>query len=333
MSKNIEKTIEELSYVATVQDLWKELHQELSHSLLYISNNDSPVTVRFLGPFVGASRFYCDYRKYFSAINGGGPTIDDVKIANRDRDEIEKLKGILRNKMNPRKNNRSFSPFTSDDTPTEDYINKIGNSTWQKCIMVNTYQRKSNDIKVLPLTKTLSEAIMSAFMGSKVHNKKGKKIIVSGVMGSDITISKSSGNNGRAEAVDIDGRVRRVRNNVAENWRNNENNSYLPTSFNIALSKPNSLSYTELEFIASNGLIDLPTLVNNLNKPTSTYIYRLDSGYKMSSEFVDALLAEGKSIEENEHLNDVENHINEIPREAFDNSNDIDGGSIGLIDL
>jgi hypothetical protein len=305
MSKNIEKTIEELSYVATPQDLWKELHQELNTRLLYIDN--SPVTVRFLGPFVGASRFYCDYRKYFSAINGGGPRIDDVKIANRDRDEIEKLKGFLRNKMNPHKKNRSFSSLTSDDTPTEDYINKIGNSIWQKCIMVNTYQRKSNDIKVLPLTKTLCKAITNAFITSKTHNKKGQKIIVSGVMGSDITISKRGGNN-RSQTV------------------------YQPASFNITLSKPNSLSYTELEFIASNGLVDLPTLVNNLNKPTSTYIYRLDSGYKMASEFVDALLAEGKGIEENQHLNNVENHINEIPREAFDNSNDI-GGSIGLIDL
>ena len=55
----VTKTIEEISYIGSTKDLWNELHNEINplSCMLHIHPGNSQ-TIRFLGPFVRAQRFY-----------------------------------------------------------------------------------------------------------------------------------------------------------------------------------------------------------------------------------------------------------------------------------
>ena len=61
-----------------------------------------------------------------------------------------------------------------------------------------------------------------------------------------------------------------------------------------------------MNVVLGNGLIDIPTLLNELNKhQTSSYYYKKATDYQMPSEFTKILLEERAHIEEDRHLSQL----------------------------
>ena len=156
--------------------------------------------------------------------------------------------------------------------------------------MVNAYIREGSvtsggRLKILALTPSLSDAIMRATMNNN-------NAILSGLFAHDISITR------RGEALE--------------------------TRFEVDLKPPTHLPENDLNIILGNGLIDIPTLLGELNKwHSSSYYYKKALDYRMPSEFTKVLLEERAHLEEDKPLEHVEEHLNDIPVEAFERRNNM----------
>lgn len=155
---------------------------------------------------------------------------------------------------------------------------------WQKDTMVNVYWH--GQIKVLILTRRLIDSILNAVTRSQSN------ILLSGFSAPEISITK------RGKA--------------------------LQTIFEVQVGKSSNLSHKNINSILANGLIDIPTLITELNKcKTGAYYYKKATDYKMPDEFMRELFAEIVRIEEDNHLNHVEEHLVELPLDAFERRNNM----------
>jgi len=285
MNTTITKTIEELSLSKTSSDLWDEINQKVNPNnfLLYLIP-ENKITVRFLGPFVKASRFYAPFLKYQSEGN-----LDVNAIAEKNPEAIKKAKDFFDNMCK----DRSRLPDAMYPKIIQ-YLSSLnsGSMTWQRCIMVNAFVREGTvtnggggRLKVLALTPSLSDAIMRATRGAIT-------IIINGLFAHDISITR------RGEALN--------------------------TKFDVSLTAPSHLPESNLNIILGNGLIDIPTLLGELNKwHSSSYYYKIALNYRMPSEFTKVLLEERAHLEEDKPLEHVEEHLNDIPAEAFERRNNM----------
>lgn len=284
MKNNIVKTIEELSLVKTSGDLWDEFNQDKStSSSLLYLNSNSKITLRMLGPFIKISRFYAPFTKY---IKGSQISIED--IANKNPTAIQKAIEFMSSNISKVDKRYAFADTSS--LQALQYLKEIDKKfTWQKCIMVNVYIRNGNPVgdshlKMLILTKMMMDSIMSVAMNNP-------NAILSGLYAHDISITK------KGEA--------------------------LQTRFEVSLSPPNHLPEDDVNCIIGTGLTDIPSLLEELNRGKGSYYYKKTTNYKMPVEFTKALLEERSHLEEDRHLIDTEEHLNEIPPEAFEHRNNM----------
>ena len=283
MNTTITKTIEELSLAKTSSDLWDEINQKVNPNnfLLYLIP-ENKITVRFLGPFVKAARFYAPFLKYQSEGN-----LDVNAIAEKNPDAIKKAVNFFDNMRKDR--SRLMDAMYPKIIQYLSSLNS-GSMTWQRCIMVNAYIREGSvtsggRLKILALTPSLSDAIMRATMNNN-------NAILSGLFAHDISITR------RGEALE--------------------------TRFEVDLKPPTHLPENDLNIILGNGLIDIPTLLGELNKwHSSSYYYKKALDYRMPSEFTKVLLEERAHLEEDKPLEHVEEHLNDIPVEAFERRNNM----------
>ena len=288
MSKNIVKTIEELSLTTTVSDLWDEMNQTQNPStLMHYMPTGSNVTIRFLGPFIRTQRFYAPFLK---CQNEG--KFDIEGIADKNPDAIQKLRDFFANKRNSRDRK-----ITDVYPKMITFLRDIDKSmTWQKCIMVNGYIKGQSDVsplKIVTLTPRMADSIMT-----RARNNLNTPL--SGLFAHDVSIIK--------------------------------NGDGLNTVFDVRLLPPSHLSEIEINYILSNGLIDIPTLIKELNNVSSMYYYRLAVDYRMPEEFTKVLMEARARSEESAPFNHAEEHINEIPHEAFERRNNM-REAIGSLDL
>ena len=178
---------------------------------------------------------------------------------------------------------RENNNYQLDKATILKYLQELPNQmTWQKCIMVNVYSKAFN-VKVMGLTRKLCDSILTACNGRN-------NIVLSGFLAHNIIAIK------RGAGMNI--------------------------TFDIKIDNKTAMSQNEMNAILSRGLIDIPTLIQESNKTRkSSYYYKMPSSYKMPSEFMDALIKERIPIEEDQHLINTEEHLDEIPVEAFERRN------------
>jgi hypothetical protein len=175
------------------------------------------------------------------------------------------------------------------------YINTINsNMTWQKCVMVNAYVRGEERIKVMTLNRNMCHAIIQ-------HIRGRENIILNGIFAPDISLTK------RGEGLKI--------------------------IFEAGISAPSYLNEKDMNIVFNNGLIDIPSFITDINKSKkSSYYYKMASNYRMPSEFTKALTTEMAKIEEEKHIRNTEEHLNEMPPEAFEKRNSM-REAIGSLEL
>lgn len=297
MNPNIAKTIEHISIPQTTGDLWDEFnnHNNPNSMMLYIPT-DNNITVRILGPFAKMLRFYAPFLKYQSESQ-----INIEAIADKNPEAIKKAKNFFTELMGKQGGRNGWRDTRIADIPTIiKYIDKIAtNMTWQKCVMVNAYVKSGDSngerrMKVLTMNRTLCDAIIRVTRGDL-------NIVLNGMFAHDLSITR------RGEGIQ--------------------------TNFDVKLKPPTHLSETDMNIVFANGLIDIPSLITEVNKSqNSSYYYKKETDYRMPSEFTKMLIEEMRLTEEIKHLVDTEKRLNEIPYEAFERRNNM-RDAIGSLEL
>lgn len=210
---------------------------------------------------------------------------DIEAIADRRPDAIKKALEFFSDKSNF---NHAFDKNTHSTLLK--YFKQIDTmSTWQKCIMVNAFVKSDPTtvpaIKIMTITRTLCRNIME-------RTELNPNAILNGLYAQDISITR------RGEGI--------------------------RTRFEVNLLPGSSLSEDQMRYVLSNELIDIPSLITELNRcSSSSYYYRKTTDYRMPPEFTKVLLEERSRIEEERHFENVEEHLNEIPIEAFERRNNM----------
>lgn len=285
---NIIKTIEQLSYSHTSGDLWDEMNRDLGNLRLVLNFvQGNSYTLRMLGPFMGIFRFYIP-----NALKMDN-RIDIMGIADYNNNAIENARKIIKELHDSRK--ISTAVFTASEQFLSDiacYTDKVSlwkrHKTWQKCVMVNALIKSGDapsepQIKVITLNRMLGNSLLQKTNG----NPKTK---INGIYAHDISISRGG--------------------------------TTLKPIYTISDFKaPTHLTDKEVEYLMANGLIDIPSLIKDINgRSNSRYFYKINEGYKMPEEFISILMKEMKIKEEEKHLLQVEEELTDIPIDAFENS-------------
>lgn len=301
-------TIKELSISKTCEDLWDEFDSTSNNpnnNILRFSDNRTDL--RLVGPFVNASRFYSPFLKY-KDLDRFRENVDMEGMANKDTVAIKRAKEYLSKNFKDGIEDYSISgnDYWKYNAPKpikcsiDQYFDKLEKGmTWQKCIMSNCLLRNYNYgscIKVIVITRNIYEEI--------INNSRNFKGNISGLFAGDISITKTKVNNSKYD-----------------------NNS----KYNIKIQNAGNLKDEEISYIINKGLIDIRTLIKEINNyKNSSYYYKLNSNYRLGSEFMREFLSDASGIIEKEHFENVDDNLHNVPREAFENIKDINNAIIGL---
>jgi len=333
------RTVELLSCPQTSGDLWTEIYKEDSPNNFILSFiPDSTYTMRLLGPFISARRLYIPHSNV-SASFVNSKQIEDIRNGNEKLyDEImNKIKESLHQMKPPKRTGKdigklideidSESDFVDfrcpepvppsmnrrgqayDNISLQEYEQLIGflkalkrGSGWQKHILVNALIRSSNVslplsskmVIIVPLIKRLCQSIFNAVGSSNIK--------INGLYAHDLTVRKS----GRG----------------------------LQTRYDVQLSRtPSHLPIEDVNQIFATGLLDIPSVIRDYAKNKfGGYMYKMNSDYKMSEEFFAYLEEEFPVKDEAVHFQRVEENINNLPEEAFENRINVND-AIGSLDI
>ena len=332
MSQN---TIESLCFSRTQGDLWDELNKDtnLSNTMLHIFPPDALYTLRLLGPFVKAKRIYTGglsrvihkmdiksilygnkdaYDKALQIVDEYfGNQIENTRLE-RERVNLARGAAILgmREEFVASIDPRRATQNTTDGNPhleARTQLSKIygENKYWQECILVNALcQNRTGlardatpypEIKIVALSNVICDRIGSASSRSGAGNCK-----INGLFAHSIELRKTG--------------------------------QGLRSQYEASLLPETNLSQQSMSKIVSEGLYDIPTAVKEANKKRYPFLYNLIPDYKMSTELMSCIIEEHKKFEEGKHIDLVEERINEIPPEAFEQANNMRSG-IGRLEV
>lgn len=173
------------------------------------------------------------------------------------------------------------------------------NKFWQKCLMVNALCENQINVHDYPIIQVVAlSTVVCSKIGNDIHHRENCKI--SGLYAHGIKLSK-----------------------VGQGINSQINISLLPES---------NLSPSAMNKIMTEGLYDIPTVIKEANKKRYPFIYQLEPNYRMSAELMSCIVDEYKGFEERKHIDQVEEKINEIPPEAFEQANNMRSG-IGSLEV
>jgi hypothetical protein len=337
--KKIPNLIEELSCSKTNNDLWDTYKEEYNTNGIFLYfMDDQTITLRFLGPFIQAHRFYIAPIKFIR------DSIDINGIGNKDQIAINNALNVVEKCSK----DRAYSQDCYNDM--RKFLSTIQKkATWQKCVMVNACVRNETalpSLKIAVLTKQLCNAIIEKVpLNTKIN----------GINAHDISIRKHA----PVPVINtppfvINRRVRPHDNSfygsildeiqtslnldanqtVSINYANvtpERERQYSAPNFHVNIENQTSLSEQEIRLVINEGLWDIPTVIKSMNK-NSAYVYKCSSNYKMPSEFMTDIASEIRKKEEDNHFEEVDKNFNDIPAEAFENRNR-NRGAIGSIEI
>lgn len=323
---NPKETIELLSCSKTSLDLWDNIYKDSlnKNPILYFMPNQS-YKFRLIGPFIRAERIYVGRDNFNGVMGNCRETIDKInsildgnsslyedetrKISDDRLAKAKKAKEAKNSTVVPDLNPVSIrrqprvlagairgggfmnldalSTNTYAGPEVSDLLYRIFTKIgWQKCVMVNALLKPQNMVQIIPFISSLCDGI---FQTAPRETK------INGLFAHDIEIRKEGFG--------------------------------LNTQFHVDLSdKASGLSKKEVEGIMSDGLIDIEEVLKEhlRMKEGSSYIYRIISSYKMSKELNGEFIKSVKKVDAKNHIDQVEDEINELPLEAFENQISLD---------
>jgi len=214
---------------------------------------------------------------------------------------------------------------------------------WSKCVLVNVMDLHTNALKILTISKPIATAIVHAL--SAVEGDLQKKLDINGLFAHNLCLAKkvreSRRNRNRERNLGIG---LYSPNNIPHNssntstgrtssiWTQTFNAFYPPvpaeeedsfTNYNYIVTIEGNASYLNddhINMILKNSLFDLKAFVETENAKLGTYYYQIRSNnYKMPDEYMQGLKDEIDIKIQEDHLLAIEEEIDTLPKEAFDN--------------
>jgi len=219
--------------------------------------------------------------------------IDVKRIASKDSDYFDKVIKQVQTLIKAHPRSTKKYPELG-----KFLLNIYKNFGFQKCVITNAYI-KSGDNRDEPKVKLV--ALSSAMCQEIVQKVPEENTKISGLNARDITVSRKG--------------------------------SGLITRYDVAVRKEALLDKKVVQKIFSQGLVDIPSLLNAMNKRNGAFYYQFQSDqYQMPEELVNALFNGMSKDEENQQLNRANQKLNTLPRNAFERVNR-PMGSINSLEL
>jgi len=319
--KSIVKTIEEISIPNTVVDLWEGLYGKQSSRQVIISFRDGTTfKLRLLGSFIFGSRIFLPpnlklYDKMSSdelskMLRGDNEVFETVhqRALNRTPDEarnklhVESIADIKRSSLEGKK-------IIETTNILKNLHSKFG---WQPVFFSNVLILDTNasfstsNPAILCLSKNLCYQIIGAIASSSKSANDAANKKISGLIAHDLTISRNGNGINAKYTVEVS-------------------------------AKESSLPKSMISFILKDSLWDIKEVIRASNKNIihgknmSGFLYQIQKGYRMSSELMAEIFNQARNIDEFDYMDSVEEQINELPQEAFENRTG--GNSIGSLEL
>jgi len=346
--RRIGNLVEELKYNKNLTDLRNSFFEEDNPSRIFLNlYNGQQFDVRLLGPFVKARKIFIDTKKYYDYFSKD----EVIKIFNGDEatynSVITKIVSMMPKSMGAYgnakvKTDQSFGDLnyvsTSSLKPSnpvnyegqnellrseaDSLIRKIWvEKSWQKCILSNVLVRNNTQttgakLRLFSISNSNISEIVSQISAAR---KNIDNVNISGLFAHDIQFSKImptiSTRHAHTELIP-------ETNNPYVVFRSDpmpiSPKPYVKTA--VRLSKDQTLlKKDEIEFVFSMGLWNIMKVVEDSNAILKKgYYFKIISDYKMDQSLFEDMKVQYNHDEE-QHFEQVEEDINDIPEEAFEN--------------
>ena len=316
--KSNTETVEELSIPKKVNDMWDDLNEEVNsfHNIILNFSPNQTYTIRLVGPFIKAKRFYAP-SKFFPnyigseeirSILGGNEKVYSEVCAKMIEENQKKHKT---NSVTENKIGIGWSPKKRTSKVDLGELARLFDSKrWQNCVLVNAIVKNTSfltgNIKIVPFSKVMAHSMHLKETGRAFRDNRS--IDLTEV---DNNIGKLKINGLYAHDIEI------LRRGTAQD-----------THYKIIISdEPSYLPKNSIDKIYRDGLYDIPSILNELNNCSINkrygYFYKKVTDYRMPSEMQDMLMEDIKIIKEeevfNESIEELDNQIGDMPSEAFEN--------------
>jgi hypothetical protein len=325
MKNDVAKTAQLLSASYTSGDLWDALYKEMhAERLMFHFPPDSTYTFRLIGPFLKSQRVYSPYSVLWKYMNKA----EFDAIIDQDEKIVRNVIGRMGLKRYLNKYGKRLS-FPEPDS-LEELILKMEE------VIRNTPSNKDSLAKAVAF-------IYSAFTGKRMQ----PCLLVNGLLMDDsnphlhiLPLNRSLCDQLTEACLKISRKLKLPPSKIklsgvyAHNLRIKRKGSGIKTKYAIAISpEVTFLSDEQIEYIASNGLLDIHAFIAELNRRKKHfYYYTLAKNYRMPETFMNEVLYEAGQKAEEDHFEAIDVSINELPQEAFENINKVNN-SIGDLEL
>jgi len=342
--RRIGNLVEELKYNKNLTDLRNSFFEEDNPSKIFLNlYNGQQFDVRLLGPFVKARKIFIDTEKYYDyfskdevtkILNGDEATYNSVitKIVSmmpkstgtygNAKVKIDQSwqNHITKNPLNPANLEEQKELLR---TEADSLIRKIWvEKSWQKCILSNVLVRNNTQttgakLRLFSISNSNISEILTQISAARKNINNAN---ISGLFAHDIQFSKimpplTPTRHAHTELIP-------ETNNRYVVFRSDpmpiSPKSYVQTA--VRLSKDQTLlKKDEIEFVFSMGLWNIMKVVEDSNAILKKgYYFKIISDYKMDQSLFEDMKVQYNHDEE-QHFEQVEEDINDIPEEAFEN--------------
>lgn len=365
------KTLEIISCPQTVSGMWDEFEKDSNPNQFFLYMAEGiDYRVRFLGPFLSVNRVFvprsvnmCVSRKrILEAVKNGGLDEKDVEEI-LENAKKKRLIGCSKKEVNEIVRFFSMKP---NDYPTDANALAV-NAIVQDCpVEFDNVTVGPNSVKVITLNRSLCNTL-STFGNIKISGIKARDVTIRrerpqpqrnqqendprvhriqsplhfpargfnanrDTYGSnyDRIVVSDQGGNPLPEPTLTSSYSYGVSYGVSPFAQQEQ---VVPFNYVVSVAEESNLSQEQIDYVLRRGLIDIPSLLKDLNKASlGCYIYKKVKDYRMPNEFSDAILNEIAKIDENRHVENTDEHLNDVPKESFENV-DRFRGSIGSLEV
>jgi len=292
MSEKWAKHVSILGEFESAETLWDKViaNKKINGSRPFlILENGTETTIRLFGVFYSASRKYMPFivkpgLKSFLLTDENKSAL--VKALYKGDDSAKfQFSQDMKDKLS------EFKTVSSELTKLKSSIKSLLNDKWANVLVCNVLDRKKKNVNVFELNSYFLNALQGEYCG--LHG--GLKTNISGVLARDIICSKTG-------------------TGIKSKWK-------------TQLSKQETLLSREEMALLVNNVHDIPQVLKEQSKRSLNtgvgYIYKYENSKpKMPEEVERYLMKESAKFEELQYLNSIEENIDTLPSEAFDDLNE-----------
>lgn len=321
------ETIKAISFPKTAKDLWDNFQEVTSVKDLFLKMEIGlTYRMRLLGPFVRARRIFippiiknnANKSEIKSIINQDEKVIKEVlnRVSNLpskyDKKAIEKAKIFLKGKTDKHfLGNLCTLSNALIKNDSNVFRLKIVTLNWSTCQIINQEHGANAKISGLKARDIVMKKESTQRNQSGQGNQNGWRNI-GGIYDAYSPIIGTTSGNPDAYGNSIVTMLQPV------NAYEYDKNSFPVYTAN--LEEESTLTQSQIDYIMQNGLIDIIGVVKEINNSGyGNYIYTGVPQYRMPKDLNESIFYGMDKIEENRHIEKVEEDISDVPNSAFEN--------------